>query len=58
MTLCRRCGKEYENPVPKVVNPTGNKEFATSEWCATCNKRAMTVVFRESSAYWKKGDII
>jgi len=50
--VCLRCGREYDNPIPEVVDPTRTqKEIATSEWCADCNRLAMSVLFRESSVY-------
>lgn len=48
---CRRCGREFDNPVPEVTYPKGLHEIATSEWCAECNVFTMSIVFRESSAY-------
>ncbi len=50
---CRRCGREFDNPVPEITRPDGNPEIATSEWCADCNALIMTVVHRESTAYKK-----
>jgi hypothetical protein len=56
MSVCARCGREYENPVPSVTNPEGNiTEIAASEWCSDCNRIAMMAVFRQSSVYFKKG---
>lgn len=49
--VCLRCGREFENPVPPVVNPEGGREIATSEFCADCNKLIMSVVFRDATAY-------
>ena len=51
MGRCLRCGKEFSNPVPEVVNPEGNREIATKEWCPKCNGLAMGIIFRQSSAY-------
>lgn len=48
---CRRCGAEYDSPVPEVTYPEGNHEIATTEWCDNCNALIMSVIFRESSAY-------
>jgi len=53
--VCLRCGREFENPVPEVIDPEGGKEIATSEWCSDCNKLVMSIVFREVSAYRTKG---
>lgn len=51
---CRRCGREFSNPVPEVTYPEGIHEIACDEWCADCNALAMSIVFRESSAYKRK----
>lgn len=48
---CRRCGREFSNPVPEVTYPEGIHEIACKEWCAECNTYAMSVTFRWSSAY-------
>jgi len=50
---CLRCGRELDNPVPEVVNPGGIRDIACEEWCAACNALAMSVVYRESSAYYR-----
>lgn len=52
--ICKRCGKEFTNPVPEVAVPTGITEIATTDWCADCNKFAMSIVYRWSSAYADK----
>lgn len=51
---CRRCGREFTNPVPEVTIPTGNKEIACREWCPDCNCLTMSIVYRESTAYRKE----
>ena len=48
---CLRCGREFTNPTPEVLRPGGNLEIASKDWCSACNKLAMAVVFRWSSAY-------
>jgi len=48
---CKRCHKEFENPVPEVTYPEGIHEIASKEWCAACNALVMSIVYRESSAY-------
>lgn len=48
---CRRCGKEFDSPVPEVTYPGGIVEIASHEWCAECNAFAMNIVYRWSSAY-------
>lgn len=55
--ICLRCHREYETPFPEVVRPGGWEEIATEEWCADCNKLAMSVIFREISAYRTKGPL-
>jgi len=54
MLVCRRCGREFTNPVPEVTDPSGNKEIACVEWCSDCNALAMSILFRWSSAYCMK----
>lgn len=55
MKVCRRCNREFDSPVPEITNPDNpNYEIACSEWCPACNALAMSVVFRESSAYRTK----
>lgn len=51
--ICKRCGKEYEDPYPEIVGEGVNYEIATLEYCADCNALVMTLVHRESSAYYK-----
>ena len=51
MNECKRCGKEFENPIPEIKKPDGNKEIATIEWCAECNEFAMSILYRGRSAY-------
>ena len=53
MSTCKRCGREFDNPVPEVTYPEGIHDIATKEWCADCNALTLTVLFRESSAYRK-----
>lgn len=48
---CRRCGREFDNPVPEVTYPEGINEIVCDEWCAECNKFAVSILFRWSSAY-------
>ncbi len=50
---CLRCGKEYDDPVPEIIQPDGVTEIATREWCAGCNAFAMSIVYRGRSAYSK-----
>jgi len=51
--ICRRCGREYDSPVPEATHSHeyANHEIASAEWWADCNAFAMSVLFRESSAY-------
>lgn len=49
--VCLRCGKEFDSPVPEVTYPGGINEIACNEWCAECNKFAVSILFRWSSAY-------
>ena len=51
---CLRCGREFNNPVPEVVNPKGNKEIACVHWCGDCNSKVMGIIFRHTSAYRKR----
>ncbi len=51
---CLRCRCNFENPVPPVTDPGGFNEIACKEWCPECNTLAMSVIFRESSAYRTK----
>jgi DNA-directed RNA polymerase subunit RPC12/RpoP len=49
---CLRCGKEYDNPIPKVTNLEGEiTEIMTKDWCARCNAIGTSVLFRERCAY-------
>jgi len=48
---CRRCGREFDDPVPEVTYPEGINEIVCREWCAECNRFAVSVLFRWSSAY-------
>ncbi len=48
---CRRCKADFDNPVPPVTQSDGIEEIACKEWCPECNTLAMSVIFRESSAY-------
>ncbi len=52
--ICKRCGREFSNPIPEITEPEGHREVASAEWCADCNSFAMSIVFRNSSAYRKK----
>ncbi len=56
LSICVRCGKEYDEPIPKVTDPTGIKEIASEHFCADCNALIMTVIYRNRSAY-RKGDL-
>ena len=49
--ICLRCGKEFNNSVPKITNSKGFTEIATNEWCSDCNNLCMNLVFREGTAY-------
>lgn len=51
---CLRCKRDFENPVPSVTNADGNMEIACRDWCPDCNTLAMSIIFRESSAYRTK----
>lgn len=51
---CRRCGREFDNPVPEVTYPKGSHEVACAEWCADCNAFVMNIVYREFTAYMRK----
>jgi len=51
---CRRCGREFVDPVPEVIDPSGYREIACMECCPGCNTLAMSVLFREISAYRTK----
>jgi len=51
---CRRCGREFDNPVPEVTHPEDNREIASVECCADCNTLIMSVIFRGISAYRKE----
>lgn len=56
---CRRCGQEFDNPVPEVTHSEGSHEIACEEWCPDCNILAMSVIFRGFSAYRKeKGQLV
>lgn len=48
---CRRCGREFTDPVPEVTTPSGNREIACVEWCPGCNTFVMNVIFRWNTAY-------
>lgn len=54
---CLRCGKEFDNPIPEVTYPEGINEIVCREWCAECNKFAVSVLFRWSSAFRVKHPI-
>lgn len=49
--VCRRCGREFTNPVPEVTNPGGDTEIACVEICADCNCFIMNIVRRSDCAY-------
>ncbi len=53
MRICKRCGREYDNPVPPITNtdPNFNREIATADWCAGCNAFVASIVHRGRSAY-------
>lgn len=48
---CRRCGREFTNPVPEVTDPGRDPEIACKEWCAECNAYTMNIIRRWSTAY-------
>ena len=53
---CRRCGREFDNPVPEVSNPSGIRtDIASTEWCSDFNKTAMSALYRDSGAYYVYG---
>ncbi len=52
---CLRCSREFDNPIPEVINHEGNHGIASVEWCAECNKRAMAALLRTASAYYEHG---
>ena len=51
LSICLRCGKEYDEPIPEVTHPEGDREIASVHYCARCNTLIMTVLFRNNSAY-------
>ena len=55
--ICLRCGREFENRMIEETNPGGNPEIACKDWCPDCNRLVMMTVFREQSAYYKKGGL-
>ena len=55
MNICSRCGKKFDNPYPKIVNPERNTEIACINWCADCNRIAMSALLRQGGAYWSQG---
>lgn len=53
MPTCLRCYMSFEESVPDKVNKEGiNEEIATTDWCKDCNSIAMSVVYRQASAYF------
>lgn len=58
MSKCLRCGRQFSNPIPKVRNLNAprcellHKDIATLEWCANCNRIAVSGIFRNNSAYF------
>lgn len=56
--VCKRCGKEFSNPIPEVKNPDGIREVATVECCADCNALIMWVLYRDRSAYRLSGQML
>lgn len=48
---CKRCGKDFTNPVPPITNPDGDTEIACVEWCPDCNRFVMNIIRRWSTAY-------
>lgn len=55
MPVCLRCHREFKERVIEETNPGGNPEIACDDWCPDCNRLAMSVVFREMSAYYRPG---
>lgn len=62
---CLRCGMYfgqydtegdyyYVNPYPPIVNPAGNPEIASDEYCPDCNAEVMFYIYRQGSAYRSK----
>lgn len=51
MAKCKRCHREFDNPVPEVTHPEGFHEIMCAEWCAECNKFAVSILGRWNSAY-------
>lgn len=48
---CRRCGREFDDPVPPVVSEGLETEIVSGVWCAACNTYATAVLWRGKSAY-------
>lgn len=48
---CARCGAEYTNPVPEVVDTDGIREIVSADWCAPCNRFVAAIVWQKRSAY-------
>ena len=52
--VCKRCGREYDDPVPPITNPGRyiNTEIMSREWCAGCNTVGAMAIHRGTSAYF------
>ncbi len=56
--ICKRCGRKFVNPVPKFRNLDAPRpellftDIATDEWCANCNRVAMSAIYRNNSVYF------
>jgi len=49
---CLRCGRDFEDPVPSVLQPDGDfTEIMCRDWCSDCNKIGLLVVYRGKSIY-------
>jgi len=50
---CKRCGKEFDDPVPLVTNPSGyHTEICTDKWCPGCNRIGIIPIHRKASVYY------
>lgn len=55
MPLCLRCNRYFEKREIEETNPGGLSEIACVDWCPACNKLAMSIVYRDRSAYYERG---
>ncbi len=54
-TICKRCGRPFENPFPDIRNPGGSHtEIVCFDWCANCNRIAASGIYRDNSIYFDK----